>query len=294
MPAKRGMNGMRSCMLCNSNDFTVKHKGTRDRDDIDVLMCTKCGLTVLSDFEQISDQKYMDSEMFSSRMTDQEWLAHTKVDDERRFVSLKSLLKDKDILDFGCGNSGFLRKAQTISNTVSGVELDERGIELANNNGINVKSYINCFEEKYDYITMFHVLEHIKEPIVLLQQLERYLKECGSILIEVPNADDILLNLYESKAFADFTYWSFHLYLYNFSTLPLLIKKAGLKLNWIKPVQRYPISNHLYWLSKSKPGGHCKEAFRIFDEMEDQYSQILKNHKISDTIMCSVSSKTKS
>ena len=38
------------------------------------------------------------------------WERNTEEDDERRFQMLKTLLPNKDLLDFGCGNGGFLKK----------------------------------------------------------------------------------------------------------------------------------------------------------------------------------------
>ena len=69
------------------------------------------------------------------------------------------------------------------------------------------------------------------------------------MILEVPNSDDALLTLYESKDFQNFTYWSQHLFLFNTKTMAELIEQTGLKLNGIKHIQRYPLSNHMYWLS---------------------------------------------
>ena len=60
----------------------------------------------------------------------------------------------------------------------------------------------------------------------------------------------------ENEAFSYFTYWSYNLYLYTQHTLGLLEKKVDLKVYFIKYRQRYPLSNHLYWLSKNKLSGH--------------------------------------
>ena len=43
---------------------------------------------------------------------------------------------------------------------------------------------------------MTHVLEHIREPVAALQKLRDLAKPTGSILLEVPNADDVMLPLF--------------------------------------------------------------------------------------------------
>ena len=115
--------------------------------------------------------------------------------------------------------------------------------------------------KNYDLITAFHVFEHLSDPIFFLKKLSELLTKEGEIIIEVPNSDDALLTLYENIDFSNFTYWSQHLFLFNNKTIELLVRKAGLKLNWLKQIQRYPLSNHLYWLSKGKPGGHKVWSF---------------------------------
>jgi len=57
------------------------------------------------------------------------------------------------------------------------------------------------------------------------------------------------------------TYWKCHIYLYTMDTLRLLATKAGLQVKFMRQVQRYPLENHLYWLSQGKPGGHFKWSF---------------------------------
>ena len=83
----------------------------------------------------------------------------------------------------------------------------------------------------------------------------------GQIIVEVPNADDVLLTLYNNSPFSHFTYWSCHLFLYIAKTLQMLFDQMSLKVNYLKQIQRYPLSNHLLWLANAKPGGHQKMAF---------------------------------
>jgi len=144
-------------------------------------------------------------------------------------------------------------------------------------------------EIKFDLITAFHVFEHLAEPITILKNLSKLLTREGEIIIEVPSSDDALLTLYQNEEFSNFTYWSQHLYLFNNKTMEDLIKKSRLKLNWIKQIQRYPLSNHLYWLSKGKPGGQKIWTFFEDKELNDNYCKTLASIGKCDTILVSVS-----
>ena len=79
------------------------------------------------------------------------------------------------------------------------------------------------------------------------------------------------------------------MYLFNNKTLADMVKISGLKLNWIKQIQRYSLSNHLFWLSKGKPGGHKVWPFFEDKELNEKYSQSLSSMGKCDTILASVS-----
>ena len=55
------------------------------------------------------------------------------------------------------------------------------------------------------------------------------LSDNGQIIVEVPNADDALLTLYECEPFSHFTYWSCHLFLYTAKTLQMLFDQITSK-----------------------------------------------------------------
>ncbi len=64
-------------------------------------------------------------------------------------------------------------------------------------------------------------------------------------------------------------------YLFNAETLRRLAEQAGLRIVSIQQYQRYPLSNHLYWLSQYKPGGHQKWAFLDSPELKSAYGNAL-------------------
>ena len=62
-------------------------------------------------------------------------------------------------------------------------------------------------------------------------------------------------------------------------------KKAKLKVEWVKFVQRYSLSNHLYWLSKGKPGGHKVWRFLENVSLNKKYESQLASLGKTDTII---------
>lgn len=112
-------------------------------------------------------------------------------------------VKESNILDFGCGNGGFLKrlKEQKAANAV-GVELDQDARKYLLNKGINVYGLIDMIDPsvKFDIVTMLHVIEHFEEPDKVLRALTEKLADNGLLVVETPNADDALISV--SKPFA--------------------------------------------------------------------------------------------
>ena len=258
-------------------------------EGISVLRCSNCGLVRLSETVDDPDKFYAEGNMYDGGTPPIEVLRRESFeDDRRRYLFMRPMIVNKSVLDFGCGDGGFLKFAKE-SDIADGVELNEVNRKALNDEGLNIYKSIDE-AGSYDVITLFHVLEHLPNPVEMLQLFAGHLKKNGQIIIEVPNADDALLSLYGSEAFADFTYWICHIYLYNTQTLKMLVAKAGLKINFVKQIQRYPLANHLYWLSKNLPGGHAKWAFMADDkELNERYAACLSNLGMADTILMSVS-----
>jgi len=284
----------RKCYLCNTQKFTQVEGKVRDLPDMPILKCKECGLVFLENFNHIDEGFYEESKMRSDKdISDWDvYIQESLVDDLRRAEWIKEKVLNKSVLDFGCGAGGFLSKIKDCVKRCSGVEKD-RSLQRIIKNKFNVYVYpdIEDVNEKFEVITLFHVLEHFKDPEGLLVRLSKLLENDGHIIVEVPNSNDALLSLYKSKAFSEFTYWGCHLYLFNDENLKKLVEKAGLSIDYVQQIQRYPLSNHLYWLAEGKPGGHKKWDSLDSEELNKLYERSLGNLGICDTIMASIKVK---
>ena len=292
-----------NCYLCGSNAFkkrpgqvrgliSLKKGVTNFDDDVSVLECSECGLVILSSHDHINEEHYKNSGQHPDNAPDIDWwLKETKKDDERRFNFLKSKIKDKNVLDFGCGIGGFVERAQKIATSANGIELETAIRDSFKDRNLsvfpNLKNAIDS-NLKWDLITAFHVLEHLPDPLSVLNNLSSLLSTDGEIIIEVPNSEDALLSLYDSRSFQDFVYWCEHIFVFSESTLSALMTKANLKINWIKYIQRYPLSNHLYWLAHNKPQGHEIWSFLDDTDLNNRYESQLAKKGLTDTIILSV------
>ncbi len=206
--------------------------------------------------------------------------------DYRRAVQFKKILKNKDILDFGCSWGSFLKNVKNYK-SLSGVELRKECINFIKNNikKINISDNLNSFNKKFDIITMFHVLEHIPYQTETLKVLKSKLKKKGKIIIEVPHAEDFLILQEELKEFKNFTFWSEHLILHTYNSLKSILLKSGFKNINIQYYQRYNFSNHLGWFLKRKPGGHIFYKEFVSDKLNLSYCENLKKIGQTDTLI---------
>lgn len=274
------------CPICFGTGILI-HKGTRDNSKIDVYQCHNCGTKFLDKTEQENDYEngFMYEKNQLSDLDIEQRLQVFQSDDVRRYERVKNICAAKKVLDFGCGFGGFLNCISSVTDSYCGVELGGSEREYLREKGIKCFKAIEESNEKYDVITLFHTFEHLSRPQLWLNKFSEYLSQDGYLIIEVPNADDILLSLYESNAFADFTYWSAHLFLYTARSLSVLIEECGkYRIESAEQVQRYTIANHLMWLAKGKPGGHHEWDMLDSKELSASYTRKLQELQMCDTL----------
>jgi 2-polyprenyl-3-methyl-5-hydroxy-6-metoxy-1,4-benzoquinol methylase len=154
-------------------------------------------------------------------------------DDKRRVELFKSLIKDKEVLDYGCGHGGFY----------------ECGKDMASITNYDIGYGSEILNKRYDVVTMFHVLEHLENPLDILNQLWHCLKTGGKIIIEVPSAFDILLSI---DAFIKHTLWSQHLILHTHASLRKFLERIHFVNIEVSNYQRYDFINHVKWATGKK------------------------------------------
>ncbi|MDC1425041.1 class I SAM-dependent methyltransferase [Oceanospirillaceae bacterium] len=262
---------------------------TRDVDDLIVWKDNVSGVIYIDDF-YTSNETYIDG---SYRKDEHVTLQSEKPDFEqitdakRRFESNLKYVAGKNIIDFGCGRGDFLHLAKDHCSSVCGVELQKDFVDVLNSEGIRcVNNLDDIADNTLDVCVSFHVIEHLPNPLETLETLKKKIVSGGTILIEVPHANDILLSTLNNNEFKQFTLWSQHLVLHTRESLRRMLDSAGFENVQIEGVQRYPLSNHLNWLANSKGGGH-KSPLSAIDSpiLQEAYSNSLARIDATDTLI---------
>ena len=204
----------------------------------------------------------------------------------RRFKDTFNIVAGKILLDFGCGNGDFLRLVKGHCVEVCGLELQRDYFEKLNADGIRcVENLVEIDEASIEVCTLFHVLEHLPDPIETLLEIKQRIVPGGLIFIEVPHANDFLLTNLANDEFKQFTLWSQHLLLHTRESLRRLLEFVGFEEIYIEGLQRYPLSNHLNWLVNGKAGGHKSPISQIDSQLMEAYANSLAKIDATDHLI---------
>ena len=137
------------------------------------------------------------------------------------------------LLDVGCGPGYFLSHLQEQGIQYKGLELAKFLVKICKQRGLNVEDSLLEDEpaEAYNVITLFDVLEHLKNPIGLFKTLNDKLSVGGYVLAYTPNIHSLAYHLMEEQQTTLAPYQ--HLGFYNAKSLELLAKKTGFVIHRI-------------------------------------------------------------
>lgn len=121
--------------------------------------------------------------------------------EQRKWLGERGLLADgSTLLDVGCYDGDFLSQLPETMNRV-GVDIDEpaiaRGRERFGMRGVEfILGDFDHFQmtKKPDAIVLFHVLEHLPEPVTTLANLRRHSHSQTRLVVEVPIVEHGLTN----------------------------------------------------------------------------------------------------
>jgi len=116
---------------------------------------------------------------------------------------MKLKMGDIKLLDVGCSNGAFIASAKKTGVMCEGVEPAEEAAKAAIKAGLKVHAgyleQIGLSEKSFDVISLFEVIEHLKDPVSLLTECNRLLKDDGIMVIRTANTDSWTVRLIKGK-----------------------------------------------------------------------------------------------
>lgn len=175
-----------------------------------------------------------------------------KVLDDFRLQSITDALGKlpHSYLDIGCGDGKYLdrmRSKGVQASNLIGIELSSVAVAQAQTKGYRVfnKMMEQCDEIEQgsvDLITLFHVIEHVSDPLKCAQRISAWLSPGGVLAIETPNRNSVDAKWFQRSYWGGY-HFPRHWHLFEDHQLVDMLKRCGLEVVGTKYV-----SGHSFWL----------------------------------------------
>ncbi|MEO7983827.1 MAG: class I SAM-dependent methyltransferase [Bacteroidota bacterium] len=191
-----------------------------------------------------------------------EWL------DKRFFKRILKTITAPEIqvLDVGGGTGwllDLLKKTDGRVHFTQVVDIDPAAKKIAEENGhAYFEGTVETFnsDKKFQLILLLNLIEHVADPLAVLQKAQSLLAPGGLIVIKTPNTDSWDARLYKK------TYWGGlhcprHWIIFSEKSFRLLIQPTGLKIKKLKYTQGAP-----FWAFSIIAALHRRKIVRISKE----------------------------
>jgi SAM-dependent methyltransferase len=242
------------CKLCGSAKVKAVASETHDSRVYHVVRCSECDLIqtvehyaeVSPDYVDLDNSALDDSHLWCQGEHKlpafEQWLAYAPRIKTQRTPKL---------LDVGCGTGGFLKFASANGFRAYGFDASRVQAEYARTlfpevrHASSLQDYLKLLSQpdlKFDFITLWDVFEHIRNPVPFLQQLGKSLEPGGQLFISVPNGGAIPWKIRIHRALnmpLDLAPWE-HVFYHSIQSLHECIAASSLEPVRCGAVRCYP------------------------------------------------------
>jgi len=247
------------CKLCNSKNIQPIEELEYEGLVYTMIFCNSCYLLYCLEHHHVVSPDYVNLDSLDIDAKRIWCQGHHKVSAYKQWnKNFKYMSQAKDhpmrLLDIGCGTGGFLEHSQKSEFELYGFDASNAQSEYARKRFPNVRHASSCSEylDKhgdqnllFDVVTMWDVLEHIRNPLDYLREMRRVIRPGGLIYISTPNG---LAKLWKRKLYklllldidcgGEFMPWE-HVFYYSPRSLKFLLSLSGFKVLKIGTVPCY-------------------------------------------------------
>ncbi len=244
------MMNINNCPVCNATNFKASltcKDYTVSKEDFKIVTCEICSFKFTNprpENEVLGN--YYKSEDYISHSNTKKGIISRLYHAVRNYTLKKKIqlvskhVSRGTILDYGCGTGMFLKVCQDAGWKSFGMEPDEGARKIGSEMGLTVFSdkvklneYTNS--QKFDAITLWHVLEHVTDMEDTLNFFKARLNDKGVLIIAVPNHTS-----FDAQHYKEF--WAAydvprHLYHFHPQTIEKLLSRFDFKLTEMLPMK---------------------------------------------------------
>jgi len=246
-----------SCILCGTHEWVIVYKKNHNLSiknidiqfDQNIIVCNKCGCSRVVFNEDFQDNNLNNYYKLVERTPVNISKTHNKsidprvINSKKRIEFIQKNVSGKKFLEIGYGDGFTLSHASKSGFQCTGIDITndyDYNSKFLQNEGIeihNMNFYDFITNIKYDVISAFLLLEHIKDPNYFIDKIKEISHKDSIVVIEVPDIKNYKIFLSETQL----TYE--HVYHYTIETLELLFSLQGYKLvDYISPGAGYEFS----------------------------------------------------
>lgn len=220
-----------SCILCGASEFSVIH----EKHHWQYLCCRDCNLISIHPRPNLQALMQCYRNYLPQRAPEIDKWGKMMAPVNRKsaeVIEARAGGKKGELFDIGCGLGFFLQEMNHRGWQVSGLEISKTGRQFIKKRlGLAVYSepleQLSLPDGMFDVVTLFYVVEHVIDPLLLLTEIRRILKPDGFVLIRWPHTTPVVKLLGPLAKKLDLYHTPFHLYDFSPDTMEKLLRRAG-------------------------------------------------------------------
>jgi len=232
------------CRHCGGGRSIVRYEFA-EHDKV-ILECSSCRLMVLhpmpseDELHAVYNEDYFENEQLTaadpSRVYGYVDYISERINKQKGYRGICEVIRGfllssrqrPRLLDYGCGLGFFLDAAYECGFDVEGVEFNRYALEYIRHRYRYAAHAPEEFRprEPYEVVTMFDVIEHLREPFEMLDTVHSLLESGGLFVVSTMDSTSVTSRLM-GKNLEDFRRISEHLFFFDRSNLSSILGKHG-------------------------------------------------------------------
>jgi len=282
-----------SCRICGDAEWSVLYNGPIrvgkfgdwSKSDHTIWKCSNCQAGFLNQVPLNYESAIYRNLVDGSSSPEDYYTLHDGEQANKLKILGTEKLRGKVLADIGCGAGSFLDLVKGYASKTIAVEPAHLFQQELRNKGHKTYSYckdaLKDWEGAIDIAVSFAVIEHLENPLEFLKEIKLLLKPDGFLLVSTPNYQDWLIDFLPA-VYDRFFFRYVHLWYFTGNSLEKLGSLAGFSKVNIKYIQRYDLSNALFWIRDHRPTGQGKTS--VFRDLDAIYKMTLEKQERTDFI----------